>query len=303
MKSYKAFLKSKVRLAKPCGVTIEPGAVNAALKPHQAASAQWMVAGGRRAAFMAFGLGKTLIQLETLRLIVEAEGGRALIVAPLGVRQEFVRDAMELLGWKRGPKFIRSIEETQREDVAPGGCLPYEPGDAIYLTNYETVRDGKLDPRHFTAVSLDEASCLRGFGSTKTFREFMRLFDGVRFKFVATATPSPNEYIELLAYAAFLEVMDVGEAKTRFFKRDSTKADKLTLHPHKEEEFWLWVASWALFVQRPSDLGFDDEGYQLPELKVTWHEVASDHSGAGTDKSGQGKLLRDAAIGVQDASA
>jgi hypothetical protein len=90
------------------------------------------------------------------------------------------------------------------------------------------VREGKIDTSILTAVSLDEASCLRGFGGTKTFREFMRLFDGVRFKFVATATPSPNEYIELLAYAAFLEVMDVGQAKTRFFKRNSEKADALT---------------------------------------------------------------------------
>lgn len=89
-----------------------------------------------------------------------------------------------------------------------------------FVTNYESVRDGKLDPREFKAVSLDEAAILRGFGGTKTFREFMRLFEGTStFRFVATATPSPNEYIELLSYAAFLDVMDVGQAKTRFFKR------------------------------------------------------------------------------------
>src|SRR5690606_2201625 len=101
-----------------------------------------------------------------------------------------------------------------------------------------------------TAASLDEASVLRGFGGTKTFREFMRLFAGdgkglrarvrgaeVRYRFVATATPSPNEYIELLAYAAFLGIMDVGQAKTRFFQRNSEKADELTLHAHKEQEF------------------------------------------------------------------
>jgi hypothetical protein len=108
----------------------------------------------------------------------------------------------------------------------------------------------------FSGVSLDEASILRGFGGSKTFREFMRLFEGKStYRFVATATPSPNEFIELLAYAAFLDVMDVGQAKTRFFKRNSTNADDLTLHPHKEREFWLWVSSWAIFLQRPSDLG------------------------------------------------
>jgi hypothetical protein len=110
----------------------------------------------------------------------------------------------------------------------------------------------------------------------------------VPFRFVATATPSPNEYIEILAYAAFLGIMDVGQAKTRFFKRNSEKADALTLHPHKEREFWLWVASWALFVQKPSDLGFSDEGYALPALDVRWHELPSDHSTAGAEKDGQG---------------
>jgi hypothetical protein len=117
-------------------------------------------------------------------------------------------------------------------------------------------------------------------------------FDGVRFKFVATATPSPNEYIELLAYAAFLEVMDVGQAKTRFFKRNSEKADQLTIHPHKEDEFWLWVNSWAAFIQRPSDLGFSDEGYDLPPIEVRWHEVPSDHKKAGEDAFGQGGCSR-----------
>ena len=105
-----------------------------------------------------------------------------------------------------------------------------------------------------------------------------------------------------LAYADFLGVMDISQAKTRFFKRDSTKADKLTLHPHKEREFWLWVASWALFIQKPSDLGFSDEGYALPPMDVRWHEVPTDHSSAGFDKWNQAKMFRDAAISLQDAA-
>jgi hypothetical protein len=164
------------------------------------------------------------------------------------------------------------------------------------------VRDGKLDPALFSAASLDEASVLRGFGGTKTFREFMRLFEFVPYRFVATATPSPNEYIELLAYAAFLGIMDVGQAKTRFFKRNSEEADNLTLHPHKTEEFWLWVASWALFIQKPSDLGFSDEGYDLPEVEVRWHEVPSDHKTAGAERDGQQRMFKDAALGIVDAS-
>jgi DNA modification methylase len=300
---YDQFLRSKVKLAESWGFEVPVAAVSERIKPHARAIVKWLVGGGRRACFAAFGLGKTVIQLEAVRLVLAQAGGRGLIVIPLGVRQEFRRDAIERLGWAEAPKFIRRIEEAG------------ETG--IYLTNYETVRDGKLDPCEFTVVSLDEASILRGFGGSKTFREFMRLCTGdggpsgihrtdgkrVPYRFVATATPSPNEYIELLAYAEFLGIMDVSQAKTRFFKRDSTKADHLTLHPHKEREFWLWVASWAIFVQRPSDLGFPDEGFELPPMTVKWHEVATDHSEAGVERSGQSKLFRDAAIGVQDAAA
>jgi DNA modification methylase len=305
MTTYEEFIKSKVRLASKQGVEIDAGEVNPRLKPHQQAIVRWLVAGGRRACFAAFGLGKSIIQLETVRLTLAVSGGRGLIVCPLNVKQEFIRDSQEILGWKTPPKFIRSIDEAD------------ETG--IYLTNYETVRDGKLDPSNFQVASLDEAAILRGFGGTKTFRECMRLFTGdagpaakmrgvkaggvVQYRFVATATPSPNEYIELLAYADFLGVMDTSQAKTRFFKRDSTKADKLTLHPHKEREFWLWVASWAIFVQKPSDLGFSDDGYDMPPLQVHWHEVQTDHSKAGFEKSGQSKMFRDSAIGLQDAAA
>lgn len=286
MTSYQQFLEAKIKLAPKHGFEMQGAKINPILKPHQRAMVQWAVQGGRRAIFASFGLGKSIVQMETLRIIQQFAGGDTLIVLPLGVRQEFRRDGSMLgMEWK----FIRSPDEREADQH-------------FYLTNYETVRDGKLDPSLFTAVSLDEASVLRGFGGTKTFREFMRLFANVRYRFVATATPSPNEYIELLAYSAFLGVMDVGEGKTRFFQRDSEKNDNLTLYPHKEREFWLWVASWALFVQKPSDLGFSDDGYSLPPLTVRWHEVPTDHSGAGSERDGQLRLLRNAAIGVTDAA-
>jgi hypothetical protein len=301
-RNYINFLKSKVRLAGQTGFQISLDDINPALKLHNRLMVKWAVEGGRRALFASFGLHKTVTQLETVRCILLHTGGRGLIIAPLGVRQEFKNDAINILGWKQGPKFIRSIEEAE------------ETG--IYITNYETVRDGKLDPRLFQVASLDEAAILRGFGGSKTFREFMRLFTGdggpngnrrgtecVPYRFVATATPSPNDYIELLAYADFLGIMDVSQAKTRFFKRDSTQADKLTLHKHKEKEFWLWIASWGLFVTKPSDLTgnpADDEGYILPELDLRWHELPSDHSTAGVEKSGQGRLFKNTANGLQD---
>lgn len=299
MSRYLDFLRRKIKLADSFGFDVTDAEINQLLKPHQRDIVRWLVRMGRAACFAAFGLGKSVIQVETVRLTRERAGGMALIVIPLGVRQEFMRDAA-MLGVK--VRFIRRIEEA-------------DDPEGIYLTNYETVRDGKLDPRLFTVASLDEAACLRGFGGTKTFREFMALFAGdrktfharvagdcVAYRFVATATPSPNDYIELLAYSAFLGVMDVGQAKTRFFKRNSEKADELTIHPHKEREFWLWVASWGLFVQRPSDLGHSDEGYELPELEIHWHEIPADHEDAGFDFRGQGLLLKQQALGVVDAA-
>ena len=296
---YIDFLRAKVKLAEQFGFDVADDEINPLLKPHQRDIVRWMVRMGRAACFAAFGLGKSMIQIEAVRLTLARTGGMGLIVIPLGVRQEFMRDAA-MLGTP--VKFIRRIEEI--EDDA-----------GIYLTNYETVRDGKLDPRRFAVASLDEASCLRGFGGTKTFREFMALFAGDRktmdqrtlgeavpYRFVATATPSPNDFIELLAYSAFLGVMDVGQAKTRFFRRNSEKADELTIHPHKEREFWLWVSSWALFVQKPSDLGHSDEGYELPEMEMHWHEIPSDHSEAGFDSIGQGMLLKQQAIGIVDSA-
>jgi len=298
VKSYEQFLRDKVRLAPDEGFDVALDEVNPLLKMHQRLMVVWAIRGGRRAIFAAFGLGKSVIQLEIVRLILARITGLGLIVIPLGVLQEFKRDAA-MLGIV--VKFIRDIEDAHGAD--------------IYLTNYETVRDGKLDPQRFAVASLDEAAVLRGFGGTKTFREFMRTFagdgktlndrtitDGVRYRFVATACPSPNEYIELLAYAAYLGIMDVSAAKTRFFKRDSTKADKLTLHAHKEREFWLWVSSWAIFVQKPSDLGCSDDGYELPPMDVRWHEVASDVATIGHEPWGQAKMFVSAAIGVVDAS-
>ena len=300
MMDYQQFLESKIRIADRLGFDVDESEINDSLKPHQKAAVKWALAGGCRALFEAFGLGKSIQQLEIVRLAIEkmeeADDSsdytrrRGLIVCPLGVRQEFVRDSHDILGWAEPPAFIRATSEI------------FNAPSRIYLTNYESLREKKIDLALFHVISLDEASILRSFGS-KTFSEF--LFGDVqkvRYRYVATATPSPNEYQELLAYAHFLGVMDIGQARTRFFKRNSEKSDDLTLHVHKEEEFWLWVASWALFLQRPSDLGFSDEGYDLPELNVRFHEIPVDHLKAAPDKFGQGQLMRSAKAGLSDAA-
>lgn len=283
--NYSEFLKSKIKMAQFKGYAVEASDVHPILYPHQKDIVRWAVQGGNRAIFAKFGLGKSVMQCEWLRQIISSAGGDGLVICPLGVRQELIRDAA-MVGVEL--RFIRTMEEI-------------DPSHHFYITNYESARDGKLDPAHFTAVSLDEASVLRSYGS-KTYQEFLPVFENVKFKLVNTATPSPNRFKELIHYAGFLGVMDTGQALTRFFQRDSEKAGNLTLYPHKEHEFWLWVSSWAVFVQYPSDLGHSDEGYNLPELEVVYHEVPTDYTMAGSDRDGQNLMFQNPALGLSAAA-
>lgn len=272
LSDYRRFLEQKKPFERTMGIERSLEEINPALKPHVRLGVQWALRGGRRALFWNFGMHKTSAQLEIMRLL----GPMALacrdtfddpclrgIVIPLGVRREFFAEAAARFSAAPYQVELRFVQRT--EDL--------RGPEVIHLMNYEAVREGKIDLSLFCALSLDEAAVLRSFGS-KTFGEF--LFGqamGVSYRYVATATPDPNEYLELIAYAHFLGAMDMGEAKTRFFKRNSEKADQLTLNPHKEEEFWLWVSSWAMFLQKPSDLGLSDEGYDLPPLEVQFDVV------------------------------
>ena len=288
--TYKEFLETKIELATESGFVVDPKQVNKVLKPHQRDAVVWALKGGRRALFESFGLGKTVQEIEFCHLASEHSGGRALIVLPLGVKQEFTHDAVEVLGYEK-PEYCRTMEEVEQS------------ASQIVLTNYERVRDGDIRPDYFAATSLDEASVLRSFGS-KTYQTFLDKFKNVPYKLVATATPSPNKYKELIHYAGYLEVMDTGQALTRFFQRDSTKANNLTLYPNMEDEFWMWVSSWALFITKPSDLdsNYSDEGYDLPPLDVRWHELPV-HYGDTADKNGQIQLFQEAAEGLKEAAA
>ena len=287
--TYLEFLKTKIDLAAESGFEVEPDMINPALKPHQKDAVMWALKGGRRALFESFGLGKTVQEIEFCYQAAVHEHGRALIVLPLGVKQEFTRDAVEVLGYEK-PEYCRTMEEVEQSTAQ------------IILTNYERVRDGDIRPDYFAATSLDEASVLRSFGS-KTYQTFLDKFKGVPYKLVATATPSPNKYKELIHYAGYLEVMDTGQALTRFFQRDSTKANNLTLYPNQEDEFWLWVSSWALFITKPSDVNSDysDQGYDLPPLIVNWHEIPVEY-GKAEDNDGQMSLFTEAAAGLKEAA-
>ena len=288
---YLDFLKQKMAISSQTGFDVTDEMLTPSLFPHVKDTVKWAVKGGCRAIFSSFGMQKTVTQLEIERIIIAEKGGKGLIVCPKRVVVEFITQAKEHLGMTL--QYVRTMEEVKACETD------------IMVTNYERVRDGeegvRIDPNYFTVASLDEASVLRGYG-TKTYQEFLPLFSNVPYRFVATATPSPNRFKELIHYAGYLGVMDTGQALTRFFQRDSTKANNLTIYPGKEREFWLWVSTWALFLTKPSDLGYPDDGYDLPKLNVIEEVVPVDNATAGYEQDGQKKIFRDAALGLQAAA-
>jgi DNA modification methylase len=285
--TYLEFLQSKIPQAEKVGFE-SPSPAHPSLFPHQSDICHWAINGGRRAVFANFGLGKTRIHLQLAKWVSEKTGGRFLIICPLGVRQEFTLSDGPAMGMS--PVFCRTTAEVNKT-----------ADDAIIITNYESVRDGKMDVTLFQGVGMDEASVLRSYGS-KTYQTFLPKFKHIPYRFVFTATPSPNRYKELIHYGGFLGVMDTGEALTRFFQRDSSQAGNLTLYPHMERQFWLWLSSWSAFIQRPSDLGYSDDGYDLPKIRVHWHRLESDHKRAwqNVDSWGQRQMFLDQAIGLKE---
>lgn len=291
LEQYQRYLESKIVDVKRSGFIVEDDQLHPSAFGHQRDAIKWACKLGRALIAMSFGLGKSHVQVELARLIVERVGGKFLIICPLGVKHQFTEED--------GPRLGVHFQYVRTDEEIAAATTPY------LITNYERVRDGDIFPgdHDIAGVSLDEGSVLRSLGS-KTYDVFEQLFATVPFRYVCTATPSPNNYKELIYYARFLGIMDVSQALDRWFKRDPQKAGNLTLHPHHEREFWLWIAGWALFVYKPSDLNYSNEGYDLPELNVHWHRVKVDHSRAWAqvDNRGQRRLLLDAASSVQAAA-
>jgi len=251
MNDYIEFLKSKSVVAKTEG--FEPSPIAGPLFGFQKRVTEWAIRKGRAAIFADCGMGKTLMQLEWARQVCAHTGGDVIIIAPLAVAQQTVREGLSKLGLP--VNYCRD-----QSGIVSG----------VNIINYEMLH--KFDASKFVGVVLDESSILKSFtGQTK--RELVSAFSETRYRLACTATPSPNDYMELGNHSQFLGVMDSTEMLSRFFINDTMSAGSYRVKGHARKVFWQWVASWAMSLSKPSDLGFDDAGFDLPAIDIKTHIV------------------------------
>lgn len=248
---YRKFLESKAVRAPKRGLSSVP-ALAEHLFNFQAHSVAFALECGGSGLFLDTGLGKTECQLEFLRHAAEATNGRALLLTPLAVAGQTKRRADR---WGYDARVIRDQSEA---------------GEGINIINYDRL--DRIDPAVFGAVALDEASILKSF-TGKTTRALIESFRGHRFKLTATATPAPNDHMEIGQYAEFLEIMPSNEMLMRWFIADQTQMGRYRIKGHAERDFWDWMASWSRMAELPSDLGGDDTGFILPPIEIHRHRA------------------------------
>lgn len=250
---YRAFIASRAGQTAKRG--FDAGPINSAAKTHQEAVIRFALEMGQSAAFLDTGLGKSFIELEFARQCAEETRKPSLILTPLAVGGQMVRE---------GRKF--GIDARQIKDQS-------EVGAGIMVANYERLP--RLDPSSFGAVILDESSILKSFGG-KTSTALCEAFRVTPFKMAATATPAPNDHMEIGQHSDFLGIMPGPEMLSRWFIADQKKMGAYRLKGHATDNFWQWVASWSRCATLPSDLGGDDVGYILPDVRREVHVVKAD---------------------------
>lgn len=254
MDAYAEFLARKAIVDPPSGMDLIPE-LPVCLLPLQAALVPWALRRGRAALFAGTGLGKSLMELAWGQAVWEATGEDVIHFAPLAVTAQLVREA-EKFGI---PAYLTGCEKDR--------------GTGIPITNYQKLRQFDLSRR--SAVILDESSILKSTdGHYRT--ELIDACQSIPFRLAATATPAPNDFVELGNHAEFLGILSQTDMLATFFTHDSADTRTWRLKGHAEEEFWRWMASWAVMLRKPSDLGFSDDGYELPPLEYVEHILPTD---------------------------
>lgn len=248
--TYDEFLKSKHFVACPSG--FEPNSIYNQLFDWQKDIDRWAIRKGKAALFEDCGLGKTGQQLEWAAQVAEHTGKPTLIVAPLAVSKQTRREANKF-------GYIATICRSQ-DDVT----------GKINITNYEMLEH--FDPSKFGGVVLDESSILKSY-SGKIKQQIVDMFRDTSYKLACTATPAPNDFMELGNHAEFLGIMTRAEMLSTFFVHDGGSTQSWRLKGHAQEDFWKWIASWAIVLSNPADLGYDGSAYQLPPLNVIEHTI------------------------------
>ena len=261
-KTYDEFLKQKIIAAPESGFDIDPVILNRNLFDWQRDIVRWALKKGKAALFEDCGLGKTIQQLEFSAMVVRHTGKPVLIVAPLAVADQTRRE---------GKKFGYNVQVCRTQKDATNG---------INITNYEMLEH--FDASVFGGVVLDESSILKNYSGTIR-NEIIDMFRETPYKLSCTATPAPNDYMELGNQAEFLGVMSRTEMLSTFFIHDGGETSKWRLKGHAEQEFWTWLATWAVVLTSPADLEYPADGYDLPEKETIAHTVKSEQETAVGD--------------------
>lgn len=252
---YEDFIKSKKTYKQPCGFKLKDSWINSNAFDYQAEIIQRAIFEGRYALFMDTGLGKSLTQMNFNDSVLRHTNKPVLMVAPLAVVYQMEKESV-----KFGYELNRIYKNS---DVKK----------AINITNFDNLKN--IDLKQFSCIDLDESSILKSY--TGTFKKMIiENSKDIPFKLAATATPSPNDYLELGNHSEFLDVMDSYEMIMRYFLNDTMNAGGYRLKGHAEKEFWEWIASWAECITSPADLGYDGSKHILPKLNEIYHEISHD---------------------------
>ena len=274
MSDYKEFIAGKKRKLKPMGFDVDADRLNPFLKDWQRRVVAFAVRRGRAAMFEECGLGKTIQQLVWSEEVVKHTGKPVILHCPLSVRKQTLSEAK---------KFKIGVPVAVTDDKS-------QVIEGINIVNYEKL--AHFDTSIFAGVVLDESSVLKAF-TGKTKRMLCEAYTNTPYRLACTATPSPNDQMELGNQAEFLGIMPSNEMLSRWFINDTMKAGGYRLRGHAAGDFWSWVASWAVCVSKPSDIGGDDAGYNLPQLTVHRHRVTIDPT---SSPAPEGYLINTAGI-------